>query len=532
MHPSIHAGTNPESTACIMAGSGETLTYGELDRHSNRLAHFLRQKGVSAGDTIAIVLPNQLELFPLVWAAQRSGVTFTCLSYRLSPEDLAYILQDCGARITFGSLATRDLLTKAAEAGFTGQIELIDAADFTERLAGLPETPIADEMAGADMLYSSGTTGRPKGVKQPFVADYPIDAPTPLALLAQRRFGMDGSTRYLSPAPLYHAGPLRWSMLIQRLGGTVVVMEKFDAEQALQFIEKYQITAAQWVPTHFTRMLQLPQAARSAYDLSSLTVALHAAAPCPVPVKQAMLEWWGPILHEYYGGTENNGLTLIGPQEWLKHPGSVGKAIVGKVHVCDVDGNELPAGETGDVFFSGGQAFEYHNDPEKTRGAYNEHGWSTLGDIGHLDSDGFLYLTDRKNFTIISGGVNIYPQEIENVLSAHPAISDVAVFGAPDADFGERVVAVVELAASEKPSDALAAEIQAYARERLGSIKSPKQVDFTFQLPREPTGKLFKKQIVAQYRAGHAQGQMNRQDSADAQSTAKGRTPSTEGNGL
>ncbi len=501
MHPSKHARAHPEGLACIMAGSGETLTYGELDRRSNQIAHLLRQQGVAAGDTIAIVLHNQIDLFPLVWAAQRSGVYFTCLSNRLSGEDLAYILKDCGASITFGSVATKDILAKAADAGFTGQIEIVDAGDFTDLVAQFPETPIADEMAGADMLYSSGTTGRPKGVKPPFVGDRPIDAPTPLALVAQSKFGINGNTRYLSPAPLYHAGPLRWSMLIQRLGGTVVVMEKFDAEQALHCIEQYQITAAQWVPTHFSRMLQLPQTSRGAYDLSSLSVVLHAAAPCPVPVKQAMLDWWGPIIHEYYGGTENNGLTMIGPEEWLTHPGSVGKAYVGTVHICDSDGIELPPGETGDVYFSGGQAFEYHNDPEKTRGAYNQHGWSTLGDIGHLDSEGYLYLTDRRNFTIISGGVNIYPQEIENALSAHPAIADVAVIGAPDDDFGERVVAVVELVADETASPELAVDIQDFARVRLGGLKTPKQVDFTKELPREPTGKLFKKQLVAEYRA-------------------------------
>lgn len=505
MHPAIHAKHFADKPAAILAGSGRAITYAQLDQRSNQIAHFLRQEGIGPGETIAIVLENQLELFPLVWGAQRAGVYFACLSYRLSGEDLAYILLDCGARVVFGSLATGEVLAKAAAAGFEGRIELVDAAhidgSFCSRVTQLPCVPIADEMAGSDMLYSSGTTGRPKGVKQPFVGGRPIDAPTPLGLIAQSRFGMGVETRYLSPAPLYHAGPLRWSMLVQRLGGTVVVMEKFNAQCALKYIQDYAITAAQWVPTHFSRMLQLPEAMRRTYNLSSLSVALHAAAPCPIPVKQAMLDWWGPIIHEYYGGTENNGLTMIAPDEWLAHPGSVGKAFVGTLHICGPDGCELPPGQTGDVYFSGGQTFEYHNDPEKTRSAYNKCGWSTLGDIGHVNSEGYLYLTDRKNFTIISGGVNIYPQEIENALMAHTAIADVAVFGVPDDDFGERVVAVVELLDGQTPSPDLAGQIQDFARERLGGLKAPKQIDFMDRLPREPTGKLFKKLLVSEYKA-------------------------------
>lgn len=508
LHPSHHAKSAPENIACIMAESGETLTYGELEARSNQIAHFLRQSGIQPGDTIAIVLTNEAWVFPLVWAAQRAGVYFACLSYRLSGEDLAYILGDSGAKLTVGSSKTSTVLESARHAGFAGAAVLVDAPwagqpSLAHTIAKMPETPISDEMAGSDMLYSSGTTGRPKGVKQPFVSGRPIKVATPLAGIAKTRFGMGPDTVYLSPAPLYHAGPLRWSMLIQRLGGTVLVMEKFDAEAALRLIEQHRVTAAQWVPTHFSRMLQLPEATRKAYELYSLKTALHAAAPCPVPVKQAMLEWWGPIIHEYYGGTENNGLTMIGPEEWLSHPGSVGKAYVGELRICGPDASVLPVGDTGDVYFAGGQQFEYHNDPEKTAGAYNLHGWSTLGDIGHLDAEGYLYLTDRKNFTIISGGVNIYPQEIENVLSAHPAIGDVAVIGAPDADLGERVVAVVELLDPAQASPELAETIRTFARDRLGGLKTPKQVDFIDRLPREPTGKLFKKQLVASYRAAH-----------------------------
>jgi acyl-CoA synthetase (AMP-forming)/AMP-acid ligase II len=502
MHPATHAATHPDKPACIMTASGEALSYGELDRHSNQLAHFLRAQGLAPGDTLAIVLDNQPWLFIAAWAAQRAGLYFACLSYRLTGDDLGYILRDSGAKLVIGSRATQAVVEAAA---FDGPIELIDTTlgdspPLRETIETWPATPIADEMAGSDMLYSSGTTGRPKGVKQPFVPGQPIDRPSPLLGVAQSRFGMGPGSVYLSPAPLYHAGPLRWSMLVQRLGGTVVVMEKFDAEAALAAIARHRVTVAQWVPTHFSRLLQLPDAVRAAHDLSSLTVALHAAAPCPVPVKQRMLDWWGPIVHEYYGGTENNGLTMIGPEEWLERPGSVGRAFVGDVKICGETGAPLAAGVIGDVYFAGGAKFEYHNDPDKTQGAYNAQGWSTLGDIGYLDADGYLFLTDRKNFTIISGGVNIYPQEIENALGEHPAIADVAVFGAPDPDLGERVIAVVELVAGVTASAELGEDIRQFARDRLGSLKAPKQVDFTDALPREPTGKLFKKTLVEAYR--------------------------------
>ncbi|HET6525135.1 acyl-CoA synthetase [Sphingopyxis sp.] len=505
MHPSVHAQLDPDKPACIMAASGEALSYGDLEARSNRLAHYLRSLGIAPGDTIAIILDNQPWLFIAAWAAQRSGLYYACLSYRLSGDDLGYILKDSGAKLAIGSRTTIDVLAGAVAAGYEGPLVLVDdhwgtTPALAELTAGFPATPIADEMAGTDMLYSSGTTGRPKGVRQPFVVDLPIDRPTPLLKLAQSRFGMGRDTVYLSPAPLYHAGPLRWSMLVQRLGGTVVVMEKFDAEGALALIDRHGVTAAQWVPTHFSRMLQLPDAVRGAYSLASLRVALHAAAPCPVPVKERMLAWWGPKIHEYYGGTENNGLTLIGPEEWAARPGSVGKAFVGTVKICDEKGAELPPGETGDVYFADGPRFEYHNDAAKTRSAYNDRGWSTLGDVGHLDADGYLFLTDRKNFTIISGGVNIYPQEIENALGEHPAVGDVAVFGAPDADLGERVVAVIEPKPGVEPSGTLAEDIGRFARDRLGSLKTPKQIDFTDALPREPTGKLFKKKLVEEYR--------------------------------
>ena len=368
-------------------------------------------------------------------------------------------------------------------------------------LAEMPDTPIADERAGADMLYSSGTTGRPKGVRLPLPEDPDIAITNPLVMLAQGAFGFGPDSVYLSPAPLYHAAPLRWCMSVHRLGGTVIVMEKFDPERALALIEQYRVNTSQWVPTHFVRMLKLPQELRTRYDVSSLVSAVHAAAPCPVPVKQAMIDWWGPVLMEYYAGTEGNGFTFINSADWLTHKGSVGRALLGTVRICDEDGNEVPPRTVGAVYFEGGSPFRYHNDPEKTAAATNRHGWTGLGDVGWQDEDGFLYLTDRKSFMIISGGVNIYPQEIENLLITHPAVADAAVIGAPDADLGEKVVAVVQPLNPGHDHSALAAELHAFLRQSLSGIKLPKQIDFRDELPRHPTGKLYKRLLRDEYRA-------------------------------
>jgi long-chain acyl-CoA synthetase len=506
MHPSHHAMAHPEKPAYIMATSGISVDYRTLDDRSNRLAHFWRSQGYLAGDTIAIVLDNHEWFFPVVWAAQRSGLYFACLSHTLSGADLAYILQDSGANCVIGSNRTLPLIEAALAEGASLPAFLVDhecagVPNLIKLAETFPNTPIADECAGTDMLYSSGTTGRPKGIRRPFISDLPIAIETPMTPLARKRFGMSEHTVYLSPAPLYHAGPLRWAMIVHRLGGTVVVMERFDAEQALELIERHRVTASQWVPTHFVRMLHLPDEKRLSYDISSMRAAFHAAAPCPIPVKEAMMAWWGPIIHEYYGGTENNGLTLIGPGEWIDHKGSVGKAVIGTIRICNDEGEELPAGQEGIVYFEGGPAFSYHNDEEKTQSARNLKGWTTLGDIGRLDNDGYLYLTDRKSFMIISGGVNIYPQEIENALALHPKVRDVAVIGAPDLEMGERVVAVVELRDPADASATLKADLTIYLRERLGGLKTPRQIDFTEALPREPTGKLFKRLLRDQYRA-------------------------------
>ncbi|HWS75288.1 MAG TPA: AMP-binding protein, partial [Quisquiliibacterium sp.] len=367
-----------------------------------------------------------------------------------------------------------------------------------------PKTRIADESAGTDMLYSSGTTGRPKGVFVP--PDSPaIDATNPLIEVSRNLYRLTPDSIYLSPAPLYHAAPLRFTMTVQRLGGTVVMMEHFDPEEYLKLVEKHRITHSQLVPTMFVRMLKLPEEARRKYDLSTLRCAIHAAAPCPVPVKEQMIAWWGPIIWEYYAGTEGNGMTMIDSANWLTHKGTVGRAVIGKLRICDDEtGEELPVGKVGTVYFAEGRQFSYHNDPEKTASSTNAKGWTTLGDVGYVDEEGYLYLTDRKAYMIISGGVNIYPQEAENVLITHPKVADCAVLGVPNEEFGEEVKAVVQPRSMADAGPELEQELIAFCRQHLSPIKCPKSVDFDAELPRHPTGKLYKRLLKDRYWAGHA----------------------------
>jgi acyl-CoA synthetase (AMP-forming)/AMP-acid ligase II len=379
---------------------------------------------------------------------------------------------------------------------------LVDGAaegfeSWDDATAGLSAAPIADQEEGAAMLYSSGTTGFPKGVKKA-LATTPYgegQAPNLLGML----YGADETSIYLSPAPLYHAAPLGFTMGCLRQGIPVVVMESFDAERALEAIERYRITHSQWVPTMFVRMLKLPAEVRARYDLSSLRCAIHAAAPCPVPVKEQMIEWWGPVLFEYYAGTEGNGFVQLDSTEWLAHRGSVGRPLNCELHICNDDGKELAVGESGTVWFGGGGTFEYHDDPAKTEASRHPNGWSTLGDVGYLDDDGYLYLTDRKHFMIISGGVNIYPQEAENILITHDAVLDVAVFGVPNEEFGEEVKAVVQPVDMALATPELAIELVDWCRARLSHIKCPRSVDFRAELPRHPTGKLYKRLLKDEY---------------------------------
>ncbi|MBO3751389.1 acyl-CoA synthetase [Streptosporangiaceae bacterium NEAU-GS5] len=497
MYPGAVAAVTPGKPAVIMAGSGRVVTYQELEEESNRLAHLLRSAGLRTGDHIAFMLENHPLFMAVVWAAHRSGLYYTAISSRLQTDEVAYIVANCEARV---------FITSAAVSPAPPDVELRLMMDglapgyssYEEAVAGHPTTPIDDQGQGIDMLYSSGTTGRPKGVK-PTLSNAPLDAAGPLLGLVQFLFTPSADSVYLSPAPLYHAAPLRYSLTFQRIGATVVVMEKFDPEQALAAIEKYGVTHAQWVPTMFIKMLKT--AGRDRYDLSSLQCAIHASAPCPVPVKQQMFDWWGPIIHEYYAGTEGNGFVYAGPQDWLAHPGTVGRSLLGVLHILDEDGGDRPPGEHGTVYFSDGPRFEYHGDPEKTRSSQDPkgRGWTTLGDIGYLDEEGFLYLTDRRSYMIISGGVNIYPQEAENVLSVHPKVADVAVFGVPDPEMGEQVKAVVQAADPDEAGPELAAELIDYCRSKLAHYKCPRSVDFRAELPRHPTGKLYKRLLRDEY---------------------------------
>lgn len=506
MHPITHAQTRPDRPAIVMAGSGETVTYAELDRTANRFAHFLRAQGLVRDDAFALLMENNALYLQLVWGSQRAGTMLVPVSTRLTAPEIVYILKDSGAKMLITSTQFADVTEGVRRECPDLPVFVLGEegpGDLESAIAAQPAEPITDQSPGLYMLYSSGTTGRPKGIRPPAPQDEDVQASHALVMLAVMGPGMpaDGEMVYLSPAPLYHAAPLGWCCTVHRLGGTVVIMEKFDPESALAAIEKYEVTDSQWVPTHFVRMLKLDRAARERYDLSSHQRAIHAAAPCPVPVKRAMIEWWGPVLVEYYAGSESIGMTLIKSEAWLARPGSVGPALHGKIHVCGPEGEELPPGTDGLIYFENDTIPTYHNDPAKTAEAMHPQGWMTLGDIGHVDEDGFLYLTDRKSHMIISGGVNIYPQEIENLLVTHDKVMDAAVIGAPDPDLGERVVAVIQPRDMADAGEALEAELREFLAPQLARIKMPKQFDFRPDLPREANGKLYKRELRDEYAA-------------------------------
>lgn len=506
MHPITHAQSRPDRPAIVMAGSGKSVTYAELDRTANRFAQLLRARGLGRDDAFGMLMENNALFLQLVWGSQRAGTMMVPISTRLTAPEIAYILKDSGAKFLVTSARFAEVLEGVRRE--CPELELLvlggeGEEDLEAALAAQPDTPVADPYPGLYMLYSSGTTGRPKGIRPAPPKEPDVQAANPLVMLAVMGAGMpaDGEMVYLSPAPLYHAAPIGWCCTVHRLGGTVVVMEKFEPEAALAAIERYGVTDSQWVPTHFVRMLKLDEEARARHDLSTHRRAIHAAAPCPVPVKRAMIDWWGPIVIEYYAGSEGIGMTLVRSDAWLEHPGSVGPAIHGKVHVCGPDGEELPAGADGLIYFENETIPTYHNDPAKTAEAMHPKGWMTLGDIGHLDEDGFLYLTDRKSHMVISGGVNIYPQEIENLLITHPKVMDAAVIGAPDADLGEKVVAVVQPVDMADAGEGLEQELRDFLAPQLARIKMPRLFDFRPELPREANGKLYKRELRDEYSA-------------------------------
>jgi len=509
MHPREIAERAPDRPAVVMATGGEVVSFAELDQRSSQLAHLARSVGLEHGSSIAVFMENHPRYMEVLWAGQRAGLYYTSINSHLTAEEAAYIINDCGARLVVTSAQLAPVAAQLTEERIPA-VEtrlMVDGTingweSYEAALAAQPGGHIADELEGQVMMYSSGTTGHPKGIKRPLgmeLMGHKFDGGVGLLSL----LGFEEGSVYLSPAPMYHSAPLVWSMAVQRLGGTVVIMEKFDPRHALQVMQDHRVTHGQFVPTMFVRMLKLPEDERRSFELSSLRAAVHAAAPCPVEVKREMIEWWGPIIYEYYSATEGMGATWITSEDWLAHPGSVGRSILGKIHILDEVGNELPTGEPGTVWFSGGQEFEYHNDPVKTAEARDPSGKATVGDMGYVDEEGYLYLTDRKTFMIVSGGVNIYPQECENLLVTHPKVADVAVIGVPNEDMGEEVKAVVQPVDWAQAGPELESELIAFCRAHLAAYKCPKTIDFEAELPRLDTGKLYKRLLRDRYWEAH-----------------------------
>lgn len=503
-HPKIHAQNTPDKPAYIMADSGLVVTYLELEESANQIAHLFRKTGLKPLDHIAIMMENHPFFFKILWAALRSGTVITPISTHLLDEEVAYILNNCEAKLFITTEKYTTVAEKAKEKAPNVQHTfMLDGSTTTfesfEKVVEVqPKSPIEDETLGTTMLYSSGTTGLPKGVYTPPHSENILE-PNPVLLGIGTNFKFGPHVKYLSTAPLYHAAPLAYNTVCMLFGGTSIIMEKFDAEQSLSYIEQYKANYSQWVPIMFVRMLKLPDDIRLKYDVTSMLLALHSAAPCPIEVKEKMIEWWGPVIFEYYAGSEGNGMAAITSQDWLNHKGSVGKAIIGEVMILDDDKQPLPTREIGTVYFKGGNQFKYHNEEGKTQNAYTEEGYSTLGDVGYLDEEGYLYLTDRKNFTIITGGVNVYPQEIENHIINHPKVTDVAVFGIPNEEFGQEVKAVVQPKDWANATPEFELEIINFCKEKLSKIKVPRSVDFEKELPRKDNGKLYKRRLVERY---------------------------------
>jgi len=506
MYAGRHARERAGQAAFIMAGSGETVTYSEYEARTNRLAHLLRAHGLKRLDHYSIFMENNSRYLESCGAGERSGLYYTCANSYLTPDELAYIVGNSESKALITSRAKRDVAMAAIRqcpkvtlclivdgTGDDGPFE-----DYATAVARWPDTPIADESLGTPMLYSSGTTGRPKGILRP-LPENPPSQPLPLFDFLVRLWRYRDGMIYLSPAPLYHSAPQAAVSLTIRQGGTAIIMERFDPEAYLALVEKYRVTHSQLVPTMFSRMLKLPEDARRRHDLSSLEIAIHAAAPCPVPVKEQMIGWWGPIIHEYYGATEGLGFTACDSQEWLAHRGSVGRVLLGDLHILDENMQPCPKGVPGTVWFKTATPFEYFGDPVKTAEARSADGtMSTVGDVGYVD-DGFLFLTDRATFMIISGGVNIYPQECENLLITHPKVADAAVFGVPNADLGEEVKGVVQAMPGVETGPDLEGELIAFCGQHLARQKCPRSIDFETELPRLPTGKLYKRILRDRY---------------------------------
>jgi long-chain acyl-CoA synthetase len=509
MYPGKYATQHPDRAAFIMASTGAVVTYREYEARSNQLAHLLRSLGLVARDHYAIFMENNDRYLEACAAGDRSGLYFTCTNSYLTAEELAYIVDNSESKVVITSRVKRDIVLEAiADNPRVTHVLVVDddgrsgdqrVLDFVPAASAQPGTPLPDELLGLAMLYSSGTTGRPKGIIRP-LADQPPGEITPLFTFLSGLWRYREDMVYLSPAPLYHSAPQVSVALTIRIGGTAIIMEHFEPVEYLRLVEQYHVTHSQLVPTMFSRMLKLPAEDRARFDLSSLEVAIHAAAPCPVQVKEAMIDWWGPIILEYYGATEGLGFSACDSEEWLAHKGTVGKIVLGDLHILDDEMKEVPPGEPGTIWFKTASPFEYFHDADKTREATSDDGtMTTVNDVGYIDGDGFLYLTDRKTFMIISGGVNIYPQEMENLLVTHPKVADAAVFGVPNVDLGEEVKAVVQPMPGVEPGDALTEELLAFCRQHLSRQKVPRSIDYMAELPRLPTGKLYKRVLRDHY---------------------------------
>jgi len=510
MYPRDYLNTTPDKAAFIIASSGEEVSYRQLEQRANRGAQLFRALGLKAGDHIAIFMENNRYFMEIVWAAQRAGLIYTAISTHLKRDEVLYIADNCEAKVLITSpkmsAVAREVASGSSSVGhfYTVKETLDGFSNWDDACASQSDQPIDDEEGGVPMLYSSGTTGMPKGVLPTLPGNLPIDALSSQMQGLMLLFGFNADAVYLSPAPLYHAAPLAYNLFTMYAGGTSIIMDTFDAEGSLKLIERYRVTLSQWVPIMFSRLLKLPPDVRSRYDISSMKNAFHAAAPCPVEVKQQMIDWWGPIISEYYSATESHGVTFINSEQWLAHRGSVGLPLGCEVHILDDNHQEVPTGEVGEVYFSKkGPRFQYYKEGEKTSGAYTEKGYASVGDVGYVDEDGFLYLTDRRNFMIITGGVNVYPQEVENLLITHPEVADVAVFGIPSESFGEEVKAVVQAIDLDADSGALATRLDSFCREQLSTIKCPRSYDFMAELPRLDNGKLYKRHLQASYSNKH-----------------------------
>ena len=507
MYPGKYAEQHPDKPAFIMAESGEVVSYRDYEARCNRLAHLLRERGLQRLDHYAVFMENNVRYMECCGAGERAGHYYTCVNSYLTREELAYIINNSESQVLITSEYRREVALAALTDCPNVQLCIVvdgpgdgrKVVNLDEETAAFPDTPIADESLGIAMLYSSGTTGQPKGILRPLPENAP-DNPMPVYQFLMNLWHHREGMIHLLPASLYHSAPHAALNFTTRVGGTTIIMERFDAQLYLSLIEKHRVTDSQLVPTMFSRMLKLPEEVRHTYDVSSLEFVVHGAAPCPVQVKQQMIDWWGPVIHEYYAATEAQGLTFCDSEEWLVHPGTVGQVKFGEMHILDDDMKPCPPGKSGVVWFVNASEFEYFNDAERTAEAYSpDRTMSTVGDMGYVDEEGYLYLTDRATFMIVSGGVNIYPQECENLLITHPKVMDAAVFGVPNEDFGEEVKAVVQAMPAETPGEELTNELMTFCREHLATMKCPRSIDFIDELPRLPTGKLYKRVLRDQY---------------------------------